>query len=141
MEISDQRLEIRYSPEVGKSGSLEEAATDLSVAKGFLPGRTIPKYPYRFNISRLIVRRMKVGFDNAPAFPGTGVHKTEGFARGGGYDAHVAHYAVGAVGAGKQDEVAQFSFPQWDGVLNGREINRCTGDHNAKVIKYIGHKA
>ena len=49
---------------------------------------------------------MKIGFYNAVAFPGTGVYEPEWFAGRGGYDTHVAHYTVGAVGTGKEDEIA-----------------------------------
>jgi len=83
---------------------------------------------------------MKISFYNAVAFPGTGVHETERFAWRGGYNAHVADHAVGAVGTGKEDEVAQFSLPQRDGALNRCEIYRCAGRHDAKVIKHVGHK-
>ena len=83
---------------------------------------------------------MKIGFYNAAVFSGGGVHEAERFARRGGYDAHVADYAVGAVGTGKEDEITQFSLLQLDRVLNGCEIYRRTGHHNSKVIKYAGHK-
>ena len=83
---------------------------------------------------------MKIGFYDPVAFPGTGVHEAERFAGRGGYDTHVAYHAVGAVGAGKEDEIAQLSLPQRDRVLNGCEIYRRAGYHNAKVIKHISHK-
>ena len=53
---------------------------------------------------------MKIGFNNAPFFSGSGVHKAEWFAWRRGYDSHVADYAISAVGAGKKDEIAQFSL-------------------------------
>ncbi len=84
---------------------------------------------------------MKIGFHNTVAFPGTGVHEAERFAGRGGYNTHVANYAVGAVGAGKQDEIAQFGLPQWDGALNGCEIYRSSGYRNAEVVKHISYEA
>ncbi len=84
---------------------------------------------------------MKIGLHYSPRLAGAGMNKLKRFAGDGGNNTHVPHYPIGAVATGKEDQIAHFGVPQWNGVLHRCKVGRYPGHRNIKMFKYISHEA